>query len=59
MKALEQAAAEKLGRNITLIGYLYADNILTLKELITCMNQARIMFISEIDKAEKEGADNG
>lgn len=53
MKALEQAAAEQFGHDITLLAYLYANDIVNIKELTTGVNKARLMFIGNMSRARR------
>lgn len=50
MKAIEQAAAEQFGRDVTTIGYLYANRIITTKELTNMVNRARDIFMCTMVK---------
>lgn len=50
MKAIEQAAAEQFGRDVTTIGYLYANRIITTKELTNMVNRARDNFMCTMVK---------
>lgn len=58
MKALEQAAAEKLGHDVTMIGFLYANDLISIKELTNMINRARINFINDMCKAHEGGVNN-
>ena len=58
MKALEQAAAEKFGHDVTLIGFLYANDLISIKEMTNMVNRARINFINDMCEAHKGGDKN-
>lgn len=58
MKALEQAAAEKFGHDVTMIGFLYVNRLITTKEMSNMINRARINFIDDLGTAHKGGDNN-
>ena len=59
MKALEQAAAEQFGHDITLLAYLYANDVLSIKEMTAGVNKARILFIGNMSRARMGGETDG